>query len=269
MLCLSTWWGVGLVNTEMQRMLPVYSAGSTSHEMVISISVLSSGCCLAHSISLPLERFEVASAWEFPHFYPSAIIPPAASVHVTWISSVLWCCGYVWCEFSIRSMTTKKGLQKRRPITLSYGMLEAPWAVPAVWKAHEQCSTICWMVSLLGVNMVLLLSLLGTVLWFWGRVPGSLATGYIVLLSDLSGKKPDTIHRQNFMDSVMNGSYFRQTCANELYQPFPSVLCSWHSRSLWRCSACLHLSRSDTLHKYDFYLFKIFFGINTFLSVLL
>lgn len=66
------------------------------------------------------------------------------------------------------------------------------------------------MVSLLGVNMVLLQFLLGAVPWFWGRVPGSLAEGYIVLLSDLCRKKPDCVCRQNFMDSVVNGRYFRQ-----------------------------------------------------------
>lgn len=81
------------------------------------------------------------------------------------------------------------------------------------------------MVSLLGVNMVLLQFLLGAVPWFWGRVPGSLAEGYIVLLSDLCRKKPDCVCRQNFMDSVVNGRYFRQACADELYQLFSSVLC--------------------------------------------
>lgn len=157
-------------------MLPVYWPGS--------ISVVSSGCSLTHSISLPLGRFEILSAWDFPNFSPSAVILPAESVSVMWINSVTWCCGHVWCEFPTRSMTTKKELQKRRPTTLSCGTLEAPWAVPPVWKAHEQCSTICWMVSLLGVNMVLLLS------------PGSGAEfqaawprGYIVLLSDLYRKK--------------------------------------------------------------------------------
>lgn len=183
MLCMSTSWDVGFVNTEMQRMLPVYLPGSISHEMVISISVVSSGCCLTRSISLPLERFETVSAREFPNFYPSAIILSAENVS-RGLTPVTWCCSYVWCEFSIRSMTTKKELQKRRPITLSCGMLEVPWAVPPVWKAHEQCSIICWMVSLLGVNMVFL-SLLGAAPWFWGRVPGSLAEGYIVLLFDL------------------------------------------------------------------------------------
>lgn len=77
---------------EMQRMLPVYSPGSLSHEMVISISVVPNGCCLAHSISLPLERFEMASAWEFPNFYPTAIILPAGSVWINSCDMVLWLC---------------------------------------------------------------------------------------------------------------------------------------------------------------------------------
>lgn len=111
-------------------------------------AVVSSGCCLTHSISLPLKRFEIVSAWELPNFYPSAIILPAESVSCG-LTPVSFCCGYVWCEFFIRSMTTKKALQKRRPITLSCGMLEVLWAVPPVWKAREQCFIICWMVSLL------------------------------------------------------------------------------------------------------------------------
>lgn len=69
------------------------------------------------------------------------------------------------------------------------------------------------------------------------RSPGSGAEFHVAwlratLFSFLiyTGKNPDTICRQNFMDSVVNGRYFRETCADEFHQPFPSVLCSWHSR---------------------------------------
>lgn len=48
------------------------------------------------------------------------------------------CCFPCCC----RSMTTKKARQRRRPITLNCGMLEALWEVPVVLKAPEQFSTI-------------------------------------------------------------------------------------------------------------------------------
>lgn len=67
------------------------------------------------------------------------------------LTSTSWCCG--WCEFSTRSMTTKKGLRKRRRTILSCGMLEVQWVVPLVSKAREQCFITHWMVSLLGVNV--------------------------------------------------------------------------------------------------------------------
>lgn len=118
------------------------------------------------------------------------------------LTPVSWCCGYAWCEFLIRSMTTKKGLQKRRPTTLSCGMLEVQWVAPLVWKAHEQYFITCWTVGLLAVNLVLSLFLSWAVSWFWGRIPLSLFSNSSTFI--YTGKKLNTICRQNFVDSVLN-----------------------------------------------------------------
>lgn len=145
-LCLRTSWDIGFVNTEM---LPLPWDGDLHlcgvQWLLLDSFHLSSTWEVWNNVSMRISKFP--SKYNNPSSLPCGLTP------------VTGCCGYVWCEFFIRSMTTKKELQKRRPITLSCGMLEVLWAVPPVWKAHEQCSIICWMVSLLGVNMILILFL--------------------------------------------------------------------------------------------------------------
>lgn len=176
-------------------------------------------------------------------------------------------------------MTTKKGLQKRRPTTLSCGMLEVQWAVPLVWKAHEQYFITCWMVSLLGVNLVLSLFLLWAVSWFWGRIPLSLAEGYIVLFSDSSTfikeKKTGTIHRQSFVDSVFNRKAILGKPVQMSFISLSIQFCAANATgSLWGCSdvpssytcrhkGCLHLSGPD-IHAEVWFIFSCQLGSKTY-----
>lgn len=131
-------------------MLPADSPNSILSEKDLWYPLATAWLCPASPF--PLERFEMLSLLKFAIFYPSAVVLWAVLYRLTPRS---WCCDYVWCEFSIRSMTTKKGLQKRRHTILSCGMLEVQWVVPLVWKAQEQYFITHWMVSLLGINLFL------------------------------------------------------------------------------------------------------------------
>lgn len=222
-------------------------------------ALVSSHCCLTHSISLPLERFEMVSAWEFPNFYPSAIILPAESV--MWINScelVLWLC-MMWIFHQIHDYKEGTPEEKTYYIELwdvggSVGSATSVKSTRAVfynllngkfaWHKYGFTTVsarrslgsgaefhVAWLRATLFSFLIytgkkILIPFVGRILWIQ------------LWMADISGKPV----QMNFISLSL------QSCTART------------AGSLWSCSdipcrhkGCLHLSRPHILQKYDLY----------------